>query len=368
MPRRNYGNTGPTTCKFCNKKFSAERYYLSHFKYQVNAKCKRLFELGFEYPEPEPQLPQKRAYGAIELPSSQANDDFCDRQTLPRSDVITQESSNDDNISYTYDSDSDDDIVYANTPEPDTNTQIMNEFKEYTHYAYRNFCDLTVDQEAGIELMSLLSEARVPLSLYDKIYKWHLKYIDSQQFLNQPSMVKYLKRRYYMEKSAPITTNPILLPHSKARVSLVIHKFREQVGSLLTDPRIRDHDFLFHDNNPFQAPPPDFEVVGDINTGLAYRETYDKLIDNPNKQVLLPIIFYMDGAVTGQFQEWGFEHSISMHPLMWRMTFFTLVFRIVLTHLPTKCTTNPTKRLPKEHKEDLGNLINNAQNKYTLCR
>ena len=77
MPRKKYGNTGPTTCRFCNKKFTANRYYLCHFKYEVNARCKRLLDEGFEYPEP--QLPQKRTYDNVdnvELPSSQDNDDL----------------------------------------------------------------------------------------------------------------------------------------------------------------------------------------------------------------------------------------------------------------------------------------------------
>jgi hypothetical protein len=41
--------------------------------------------------------------------------------------------------------------------------------------------------------------------------------------------------------------------------------------------------------------------IGDINTGRAYRESYAKYIQKRGKQVLLPIIFYIDGAATGQF-------------------------------------------------------------------
>ena len=164
MPRKNYGNTGPTTCQFCNKKFTAHRYYLCHLEHPVNARCKRLFEGGFEYPEP--QLPQKRTYDNVELPSSQANDDLRHRHPLPSSDANTQESRDNDSTFDAYAHDSDDDLFFEDTPEPDSNTQIMNEFKDYTRYACHNFCDLTEDQEAGIELMSLLAEARAPLSLY----------------------------------------------------------------------------------------------------------------------------------------------------------------------------------------------------------
>ncbi len=40
---------------------------------------------------------------------------------------------------------------------------------------------------------------------------------------------------------------------------------------------------------------------------LCKRETYKQLIKDPTKQVLLPIIFYMDGAVTGQFDNLPIE-------------------------------------------------------------
>ena len=71
--------------------------------------------------------------------------------------------------------------------------------------------------------------------------------------------------------------------------------------SLLTDPRISDEDYSFFDDNPFQPPPTGLNHVQDLNTGLAYTETYKKLIKNPEKQILLPVIFHIDGANTGQF-------------------------------------------------------------------
>jgi len=56
---------------------------------------------------------------------------------------------------------------------------------------------------------------------------------------------------------------------------------------------------MTHSHHP---PPPDNNPeIGDINTGQAYLETYRKLIENSKEQVLLPVIFYIDGASTGQF-------------------------------------------------------------------
>jgi hypothetical protein len=74
------------------------------------------------------------------------------------------------------------------------------------------------------------------------------------------------------------------------------------VRSLLTDPRVRDEDYLFFDDDdPFAGPPLNFDYIGDLNTGLSYRKTYKKRVTNPAKQILLPIQVYADGCATGQF-------------------------------------------------------------------
>lgn len=71
---------------------------------------------------------------------------------------------------------------------------------------------------------------------------------------------------------------------------------------LLTDPRWKDEDWLFFDDDPFAPTPEDLDYVADFNTGQAYLETYRKLITKPN-QVLCGIPLYIDGAVTGQFDK-----------------------------------------------------------------
>jgi len=137
--------------------------------------------------------------------------------------------------------------------------------------------------------------------LYNQLYHWHLENTEAVKFLNQETLVEYLTKRYNLVDSCPLLTETIHLPHSHARVNLVYHQFKDQVVSLLTDGQITDDDYLFHNDNPFEPPPEVWTHVSDINTGLAYRETYKKLIKDPTKEVLLPVLFYTDGAITGQF-------------------------------------------------------------------
>ena len=60
---------------------------------------------------------------------------------------------------------------------------------------------------------------------------------------------------------------------------------------------------FFFENCPLSSPPTRFNFIEDLNTGRAYLKTYQKLISRPGKQVLLPVIFYIDSATTGQFAD-----------------------------------------------------------------
>ena len=57
------------------------------------------------------------------------------------------------------------------------------------------------------------------------------------------------------------------------------------------------------ENNPLSLPPDQINYLQDLNTGNAYVKTYCKLIRKLGKQVLLLVIFYIDGATTGQFAD-----------------------------------------------------------------
>ncbi len=186
-------------------------------------------------------------------------------------------------------------------------TEIMQQFQQYSEYANKNHSPLTPNDEAGIELMDLLIKKRAPLKLYDDIYQWHTNHLKATNFKPRKTLLSELKNRYNMAEKGPKLIKDMVLPHSQSRIDLVVHYFHQEVQSLLSDPRWTDDDYLFHNDDPFSPPPDAFTTVGDINTGLAYRKTYEQLITDPTKQVLLPITMYMDGAITGQYDHLPIE-------------------------------------------------------------
>ena len=84
-------------------------------------------------------------------------------------------------------------------------------------------------------------------------------------------------------------------------IDLVLHHFVAQLVSLLTEPRLVDDDYLFFNEDPLCPPPDGLDYVKDINTGRAYIETWKEKIEIGSNRTLLPIIWYIDGAVTGQY-------------------------------------------------------------------
>jgi hypothetical protein len=113
--------------------------------------------------------------------------------------------------------------------------------------------------------------------------------------------MKKLKKRYNMDKQYAVPYK-LLLSHSHTKVLVWRKHARDNVVSLLTDPRWKDEDWLHFNDDPFASPPETCTHLEDINTGKAYLETYKRLITKPN-QILVAISLYIDGAVTGQYNK-----------------------------------------------------------------
>jgi len=182
-------------------------------------------------------------------------------------------------------------------------------FKEYVTRIRDHVMPLTRIEEDSIKLMHLLRHKQATLDTYDGVMKWHLEAVgdkNPQNFISRYRMFKKLRERYNLPKDY-LQERQITLPSTGAKVNLIQHDARDCVVSLLTDPRFADEDFLHFDDDPLAAPPDNLDHIADINTGLAYRETYNKLITDPGRQMLVPILLYIDGAVTGQFDKLNIE-------------------------------------------------------------
>ena len=338
----------PVQCAHCKKEFTERRYLKSHLSYASNIACKEAFDgvkltpqkrpaesndspsndgvsatttISPAPPRKSPSLREtlvgKTSFGDMEDYVADRIGAMFDTQknydNTQETHSHTQESSDDGQEMMHLDDDDDDNNNPAEEdegnqePELLPDTSVFEDFTQYTNYCNGNLGDLTPEHEAGVELLNLLVKVRAPLRIYNAIFKWHCNNTHVTTFTPKKTLMKELQKRYNMQKKAPKVIKKLLLPHSQSEIDLVYHDFGHQLQSLLAEPRITDDNYLFFDNNPFSPPPELFEKVSDINTGLAYRKSYEALIKKPNQQVLLPIIMYMDGAVTGQFDHLPIE-------------------------------------------------------------
>jgi hypothetical protein len=193
------------------------------------------------------------------------------------------------------------------------NTKMRHDFKEFCARARSTYQPTFTNAQArAIRLLDILKRKRAPLDTYDEVIEWHhrekgdiseresLQHVGNvDEYISRYKMIECLKDRYNMRGKFP-KKETLNLPNSKAQVTLTVHQAWHCIESLLTDPRVNDEDYNFLDGDPFAKPPETISVVGDLHTGLAYKQAYEKFITKP-RQVLLPIIMYIDGAVTGQF-------------------------------------------------------------------
>ena len=202
---------------------------------------------------------------------------------------------------------SDDEHHENNSNPPDTT--IRDDFLKYVESKQSISFNFSKYEANAIRLLKVLRKSNASLVTYDAISEWHLratgvlhpkqKYADSPAYVSTKVLYKELQIRYDYLEDALTEVKSVTLPHSKAVVNVLINDAKVVMRQLLTDPRITDDDYLFFDNDPHSKPPEDVEFIRDLNTGRAYLHSYQKYIKFPGKQVLLPVLFYIDGANTG---------------------------------------------------------------------
>ena len=187
---------------------------------------------------------------------------------------------------------------------------VQEDFNKYLDKS-RGFRPFTAVEQRAINLMFVLrSKGRTSLDTYELVMEWHLQSLgllsehqnvtNSPHFISRKRLFKLLRARYNMD-SGYNKVSKIILPSTKTLAKVVHNSAQKAILSLLTDPRIKDEDYLFYNpDDPFEQVPADLDYIGDVNTSDARLKTAQKLITKPN-QLLVEVILYCDAAATGQF-------------------------------------------------------------------
>ena len=221
--------------------------------------------------------------------------------------VATDDEADDD------DEDSEDSEEEEEEPKKDPrapNTEMRAKFRKYCRHQKRDIQPMTKETATSIRLVDTLRKKKAPLNAYEEVMEWHLRETlpwfneehtlqHTPDYFTRPTLMKRVAKRYNVGPLFP-KSETVRLPFSKSKVNIPYTDAADCIVSLLTDPRIDDDNYSFYDDDPLAPPPLSVPYLEDLHTGDAYLKSYEKFITKKN-QVLLPVVVYIDAAVTGQF-------------------------------------------------------------------
>ena len=194
------------------------------------------------------------------------------------------------------------DLVENGATDPDEGVlELYEELLRLQSNPLSSLAKFSCEEKVHIELLQLLKDLKAPLSAFKHILNWAAKANENgHQFQTscQPSretVTKMLFSRYNMHGLVP-KEKKLYLPYSKRIVTMVYFDARQVFASLLSCRSLnKDECFMFHEQgDPFAVPDARTSVIGDINSGRCYRETYKKLVKNPQSDMILPCVLAMD--------------------------------------------------------------------------
>ena len=181
---------------------------------------------------------------------------------------------------------------------------------------------LSYKHVVSLQLFQMLNKVRAPISLYNDIGKFilqnisHIKRCNGSVVIPRDKMIKDMdqyicikKKKHTKEtdnesikKEWKYDLKPfkvdIQLMKSSYQIEVPQFDFVSAFMNIMYDPSIttdvsnllyNDKDYLFsHHQHGY--------VVDDIHTGIWYKETHKKMIKDTNKEILCPIILFIDGV------------------------------------------------------------------------
>ena len=180
----------------------------------------------------------------------------------------------------------------------------------------------TTEQKAIVDLVQILDSFNAPDYALEKILDWAQRALQSgfdfhprckSRSANVKWMYEMLSKSKqmlpYLRQVDPIVGNPF---------DCICFDFVPQFLSLLQDPFVMQPENLCIDwANPCSMYTPPDGMLGECNSGSVYREMYSEYITDDSKQLLCPIIAYIDKTNLDQGSRFTLE------PFMFTTSLFT---------------------------------------------
>lgn len=199
----------------------------------------------------------------------------------------------------------DPDVFNDDVPEEvnDVMDKVMNTFQDKINQS-RMKSVYNANDLANIELYQMLQASGAPSYLFDQIQDWAAKHCSTilcrngKKLERRKTFVKNMASKVYGAEFSSL-----LHPHVKKlelpsgnKIDVVLNSFKAQLVSLLTDYDLMKTENLLIDPNNTFGDVPDSTILSEINTGWWFKETRLELCQVPNRDILLPLIFFLDAS------------------------------------------------------------------------
>ena len=188
-----------------------------------------------------------------------------------------------------------------NAPSDDNlaDDNIVNDIYEHDMDNHDTCITFTVEQQAMLELIKLLDNFNAPDYATEHIIKWARKAFLAGFTFQPKSMSRNtnIKWMYQMVANADhfLPYPRTVTPHVGTPFEVICYDFVPQLLSVLQDTTLMQPDNLCIDpDSPCAMYRPTNGWLGECHSGTMYQDMYKRLIDNPDKQLLCPIIAYID--------------------------------------------------------------------------
>ena len=181
---------------------------------------------------------------------------------------------------------------------------------------------LSYKHVVSLQLFQMLNKVRAPISLYNDIGKFilqnisHIKRCNGSVVIPRDKMIKDMDNFICMKKNKKKRKgdNTVLqtgwkydlkpfqfevqLMRSSYVISVPHFDFVSAYMNIMNDPSLTTDvsNLLYNDKNYLFPQCQDSNIIDDIHTGQWYKDTHKNMINNVNKEILCPIILFIDGV------------------------------------------------------------------------
>jgi hypothetical protein len=174
----------------------------------------------------------------------------------------------------------------------------------------------TTSQQCITSLMYLLDSMECPDYAFKSILEWARKCFEAGFAFNPKSKTRLGNLNWMYDA---LHNAEQMLPHLEhielpdplsdmKSMNVICYDFVPQLLSILQDPKMMAvNNLLLDKNNPLAMYKPPDNRLGEALSGSVYRDMYRRLVSNPSKQLLCPLICYTDGTQIDSMSHFGVE-------------------------------------------------------------